>query len=115
MTAATIHMSLLGPEGLARVASASMKNLRGLREKLGAIPGVKGIFTGAHFHECVLKLDRPVAPVLAALSRDGILGGFDLSRHYPELGHALLVCATETKTESDLVRYADALRHALAP
>ena len=115
VTAATIHMSLLGPEGLARVASASMKNLRVLREKLGAIPGVKGIFTGAHFHECVLKLDRPVAPVLAALSRDGILGGFDLLRHYPELGHALLVCATETKTESDLVRYADALRHALAP
>lgn len=114
VTAATIHMSLLGPEGLARVASASMKNLRVLREKLAAVPGVKAMFTGAHFHECVLKLDRLAAPVLAALSRDGILGGFDLSRHYPELGHALLVCATETKTESDLVRYADLLRKILA-
>jgi glycine dehydrogenase subunit 1 len=113
VTAATIHMSLLGPEGLARVASASMKNLRSLREKLAAHPGVKAVFTGSHFHECVLKLDRPVAPVLAALSHDGIQGGFDLSRHYPELGHALLVCATETKTEADLNRYADALRSIL--
>jgi len=109
VTAATIYLSLLGPEGLARVASASMKNLRALRDKLAAIGGVKAIFHGAHFHECVLKLDRPVAPVLAELARAGIHGGFDLSRHYPELGHALLVCATETKTEADLARYAQAL------
>jgi len=109
VTAATIYMSLLGPEGLRRVASASMKNLRSLREQLTAVAGVKAIFRGAHFHECVLKLDRPVAPVLAELARAGIHGGFDLSKHYPELGHALLVCATETKTEADLARYAQVL------
>jgi len=109
VTAATIYMSLLGPEGLRRVASASMKNLRALREQLTAVAGVKAIFRGAHFHECVIKLDRPVAPVLAELARAGIHGGFDLSKHYPELGHALLVCATETKTEADLARYAQAL------
>ncbi|HUR40796.1 MAG TPA: aminomethyl-transferring glycine dehydrogenase subunit GcvPA [Verrucomicrobiae bacterium] len=108
VTAATIYMSLLGPEGLARVASASMANLRSLRERLAAI-GVKAVFGGAHFHECVVKLDRPVAPVLAELARHGIHGGFDLSRHYPELGHALLVCATETKSDADLARYAQAL------
>jgi glycine dehydrogenase subunit 1 len=109
VTAATIYMSLLGPEGLARVASASMANLRSLREQLGAVRGVKAAFTGAHFHECVLQLDRPVAPVLAELARVGIHGGFDLSPHYPELGHALLVCATETKSAADLQRYAQAL------
>ncbi|HEX4895944.1 MAG TPA: aminomethyl-transferring glycine dehydrogenase subunit GcvPA, partial [Solimonas sp.] len=109
VTAATIYMSLVGPEGLARVASASMHNLRSLRRKLTAVPGVKAVFSGHHFHECVLRLDRPVAPVLAELARQGIHGGFDLSRHYPELGHALLVCATETKTEADLARYAQAL------
>ena len=113
VTAATIYMSLLGPEGLARVASASMQNLRALCQQLGAVPGVSAAFTGAHFHESVLKLDRPVAPVLAELARQGIHGGFDLSRHYPELGHALLVCATETKTEADLAHYAQALSAAL--
>lgn len=109
VTAATIYLSLLGPQGLARVASASMKNLRALRAQLTATAGVKAAFTGAHFHECVLTLDRPVAPVLEALARQGIHGGYDLSRHYPELGPALLVCATETKTEADLARYAQAL------
>jgi glycine dehydrogenase subunit 1 len=113
VTAATLYMSIVGPEGLARVASAAMANARALREKLAAVPGVAAAFTGAHFHECVLKLDRPAAPVLAALAREDILGGLDLSPHYPELGHAVLVCATETKTQADLDRYASALRHIL--
>jgi len=39
---------------------------------------------------------------LQELASKDILGGLDLSVASPELGNALLVCATETKTESDL-------------
>ncbi len=53
-------------------------------------------------------IDRPRA-ILAALSRRGILGGLDLSERYPELGHAMLVCATETKLDADIKAYAAAL------
>jgi glycine dehydrogenase subunit 1 len=113
VTAATIYLSLLGPEGLARVASSSMQKLQALRRQLAAVPGVRAAFTGAHFHECVLRLDPPAAPVLAELADQGILGGLDLAPHYPELGPALLVCATETKTQIDLDRYAEALRNIL--
>jgi glycine dehydrogenase subunit 1 len=114
VTAATIHMSLLGPEGLARVASASMANTRKLTSALAKVSGVTTVFSGAHFHESVIRLPKPVASVMADLARQDILGGFDLSRHYPELGHALLICATETKTESQIHQYADALSSVLA-
>ena len=114
VTAATIHMSLLGPVGLERVAEASMANTAKLVQALGAVPGVSVAFSGHRFHEAVLRLPRPVAPVLEALAADGLLGGFDLSRHYPELGHALLVCATETRTDDDIRRYATTLRRVLA-
>jgi len=57
----------------------------------------------------VLKLPRPAGEVLDGLLAHGILGGFDLSGDYPELGHALLVCATETRDEADLQRYTAAL------
>lgn len=114
VTAATIHMSLLGPEGLARVASSSMSNTRKLKAALQSVAGVSAVFNGAQFHESVIRLSKPVAPVLASLAKQNILGGFDLSRHYPELGHALLVCATETKTDSHIKQYADALSRALA-
>jgi len=114
VTAATIHMSLLGPEGLTRVAAHSMNNTQALVQRLIAIPGVELLFSGDGFHEAVIRLPRAVAPVLAALAKQGILGGFDLSRDYPELGHALLVCATETKTAEDLSRYAEALASVLS-
>ena len=114
VTAATIHMSLMGPEGLARVASASMANTRKLKTALAGVPSVAEVFSGAYFHEVVIRLAQPVAPILAALANQNILGGFDLSRHYPELGNALLVCATETKTEAHIKQYAAALSRALA-
>jgi glycine dehydrogenase subunit 1 len=113
VTASTIYMSLLGPQGLKRVAAASHANTRSLLAQLCAIPGVKRAFSGHCFHEAVIQLDRPVAPVLAALQTQGILGGHDLSADYPELGNALLICATETKTAADLQRYAQQLSLAL--
>ena len=62
----------------------------------------------------MLQLDRPVAPVLQALAARGILGGVDLATWYPELGPALLVCATETRTDADIEAFAAALSAVLA-
>ncbi|MEJ0036794.1 MAG: aminomethyl-transferring glycine dehydrogenase subunit GcvPA [Gammaproteobacteria bacterium] len=109
VTAATIYMSLMGPQGLERVAAASHARTRDLVNALTRIKGVRAAFNTPRFHEAVVLLDRPVAPVLKALEARGILGGFNLSEHYPELGNALLVCATETKTAEDIESYATAL------
>lgn len=114
VTAATIYLSLLGPQGLARVASACMRNTRVLVEALSDLPGVGETFSGSRFHEAALSLPRPVAPVLAALAEAGIFGGFDLTPHVPELGPTLLVCATEMRSDADIRRYADTLGRVLA-
>jgi glycine dehydrogenase subunit 1 len=109
MTAATIYLALLGPAGLERVARACAARTRELVAGLTSLPGIRAAFAGPRFHEAVLQLDRPVAPLLEALAAEGIVGGYDLAREYPELGHALLVCATETRTEADIERYARTL------
>jgi glycine dehydrogenase subunit 1 len=114
VTAATIYMSLLGPQGLERVAASSHARTRELVAALTALPGVRTAFAGTHFHEAVLRFDRPIAPLLAALARRDILGGVDLTHLYPELGHTLLVCATETKTSADIAAYAAALAELLS-
>src|SRR5262245_47218662 len=113
VTAATIYLSLLGPEGLARVANECHRNTQELVGALTRVKGVKLAFEKPRFHEAVLLLDRPVAPVLLELARRGIVGGVDLSTDYPELGNALLVCATETRTAADIKAYADALAETL--
>jgi glycine dehydrogenase subunit 1 len=113
MMAGTIYMALLGAEGLERVAALSMQRTEELVGALSAIPGVRRLFARPGFHEAVIGLDRPVAPVLAALGAREIQGGLDLFDYYPELGPALLVCATETKTAADIDTYARALSEVL--
>lgn len=113
VTAATIHMSLLGADGLEQVAIASQQQTKVLVHALTKIPGVKLLFQGPRFHEAVLQLSRNVGEVLEALARRNVIGGYDLSRQYPELGNALLVCATETRTDEDIETYARALTEIL--
>lgn len=113
MTAATIYMTLVGPTGLARVAERCMAQTAALVAALGQVKGVRVAFAGSRFHEAVVLLERPVADVLRRLESQGILGGVDLAADYPELGPALLVCATETKTSADLQRFVDSLRRVL--
>jgi glycine dehydrogenase subunit 1 len=113
VTAATIYMSLLGPAGLERVAAACMERSARLVAALAGVRGVRLAFEGPRFHEAVLLLDRPVPAVLEALAARGIVGGYDLTPHYPALGPALLVCATETRTDEDIELYARALTETL--
>jgi glycine dehydrogenase subunit 1 len=106
VTASTIHMALLGPDGLRRVAARCHANtLRTLRA-LADIPGVRRVFDSPLFHEGVLRFDVPVAGVLRALEAKGILGGLRLRPDYPELGESLLVCATEARTDDDIALFA---------
>ena len=100
VTASTIYMSLLGTDGIASVARKSHANTTRLVDGLCAIDGIERLFDGPYFHEVALRFDRPVAPVLEALAKQDILGGFDYSKFAGT--DALLVCATETKTDSDI-------------
>jgi glycine dehydrogenase subunit 1 len=109
VTAATIYLTLLGAEGLERVAAASHARTEELLQALSRVPGIKPKFARPRFHEAVIELDRPAAPVLAALAERSILGGFDLGSEYPELDRCILVCATETRTAADIERYASEL------
>ncbi len=114
VTAATIYMSLLGPDGLERVAIQSHTNICALLACLQTVAGVERVFESPVFHESVVRLNSPVADVLRAMEAQGILAGFALTDDYPELGQCLLVCATETKTSADLDRYSEHLQRILS-
>ncbi|MDH5649074.1 MAG: aminomethyl-transferring glycine dehydrogenase subunit GcvPA [Gammaproteobacteria bacterium] len=106
VTAATIYMALMGPQGLKQTAAASHANTRQLLKRLTDINGIESVFNRPYFHEAPIKLDSRATDVLRALEAQGIVGGYSLSEHYPELGESILVCATETKTAKDIEQYA---------
>jgi glycine dehydrogenase subunit 1 len=114
MTAVTIYSSLLGYEGLSRVAQTCHYNTKLLAEKLSKIKGVKKLFNRPYFHEVVLQLPKDVDAVLDKLSQQNILAGLSLKSFYPQFGNALLVCVTETKNNDDIDMLVDALQTALA-
>jgi glycine dehydrogenase subunit 1 len=114
VTAATQYMAMLGAAGLHEVAAQSHANTRALLDRLTAIPGVARVFSGPFFHEVAVRFEKHKAQdVLDRLADENILGGYALGGDYPELGEALLVCATETRTAEDIERYVAALRRAL--
>lgn len=113
VTAATIYMSLLGAKGLKSVAATCHHHARQLCDGLTKIPGVELVFNRPFFHEFVIRLPVSVETVLTELEKQGIHAGYSLKHQYPELGECLLVCATETKTQQDLLRYQQLLARCL--
>jgi len=108
VTAATIHMALVGGEGLRRVALACHANTRKLVEKLSN-DYISLRFNRPYFHEAVLTSALPLKRLLRPLYAHNLQPGYELSGDYPELDESLLVCATETKSDADLDLYQDHL------
>jgi glycine dehydrogenase subunit 1 len=111
----TIHMSLLGGTGLARLARINHARARRLHEALAAIEGVE-ILTPRFFNEFAVRLPRPAAEVVEALAARDILAGVPYARLDPTAGmdDVLLTCATETVTDEDIATFAAALAQELA-
>jgi glycine dehydrogenase subunit 1 len=114
VTAATIHMAIMGGEGLQRMAAASHHNSMKLTEALSSLPGVEPLFDSPVFHERVVKLPIPAQDALRALAAHNVLGGFDLGDDYPELENAVLVCATELRSDEEIEQYRSKLERVIA-
>jgi glycine dehydrogenase subunit 1 len=106
---ATIYLAVVGRKGLLSIAGANMANARALAEALGALRGFEIAHRTPFFNEFVVRTPTPAAELVAKLEKRGILAGLPLSRFYPELTHALLVCATELTTPQDIADFAGAL------
>jgi len=105
VTAATIYMALLGEHGLKQVATSCMQNSAYLKSKLLATSGIKVLFDSPNFHEIVIQTEKPIQSIIKKLAKKDIIAGVDLSGKFPELGNAMSICVTETKTTDDIDEY----------
>jgi glycine dehydrogenase subunit 1 len=111
--AATVHLTLLGKEGLREMAEQNLAKAQFALKELLTIPGVKRTFTAPFFNEFVVELPRSVKMVNAELLKEKIVGPFVLGSAYPELTKHALVCVTETTSRAEIERMVAAVRRAL--
>lgn len=111
----SIHLTLLGGEGLARLAAVNHARAQATFERLAKIPGVS-ILNTAYFNEATVILPRDAREVVRELADRQVLGGVSLGRLFPVadgLHNGLLVAATETTTDEDIEAFASALEAVL--
>lgn len=111
----TIHLSLLGEEGLTRLARLNHAKAVALAGKLAALPGVE-VVTPAFFNEFTVKLPKPAAPIVDALAAKGVIAGVPASRLLPKHKAAenlLILAATETNSDDDFTALTSALKEVL--
>jgi glycine dehydrogenase subunit 1 len=112
--AVTIHLCLLGKEGLKELAAQNLAKARFALEELEKVPGVRRAFSGPFFNEFAVEFPRSVKMVNAELLREKIIGPLPLGSFYPELTKRALFCVTETTTRAEIERMAAALRRILS-
>jgi glycine dehydrogenase subunit 1 len=109
-----VYLTLIGPQGLRTIAEISLRRAHYLADEMQEINGVTLKFKNPYFSEFVIETAVPAAQLLSALQEEGILGGIDLSRFWPQYKNCLLVSVTEMTSTADLDRYLQTLPRVLA-
>ncbi|NGM49538.1 aminomethyl-transferring glycine dehydrogenase subunit GcvPA [Caulobacter sp. 602-2] len=110
----SIHMSLLGEQGLRQLASLNHQKALATAKALAAIPGVE-ILTPRFFNEFAVRLPKDAAEVVETLAAHGVIAGVPYSRLEPGSGldDVLLVATTETTLDTDITFFAKLLAGAV--
>jgi glycine dehydrogenase subunit 1 len=109
MLMATIYLATLGRRGLQEVATQNLKKAAYAAQVIGQRPNYQILYQAPRFNEFVVQTPRPATEIVAELAAQNIFAGLPLSRYYPTMTNALLVCVTEKHTRAQIDALAAAL------
>ena len=105
-----MHMSLLGPEGLEHLAIRNMAACTQLKRQIATLDSLKLPYSEeSHFNEFVVELPDAAASCLDYLEGQGVIGGFDVSKWYPEKTNQMLLTVTDQTSQLDIDRLIQSL------
>lgn len=109
-------MTLLGEDGLKRLARLNHKAAIKTARALGEIDNVE-LVSRVFFNEFTLRLPQDTSDVVDGLAKRNILGGVPASRLLPHdetVRDLLIVAVTETTTNQDIDAFTSALKEILS-
>jgi glycine dehydrogenase subunit 1 len=108
--AAAVYLAALGRCGLSQVARLCYHRAHYAAEEIAVLDGYAVDLTAPFFNEFVVQCPQPVSEINEILLDEyGIVGGYDLSRAYPELENQMLLCVTEMNSADEIDALAQAL------
>jgi glycine dehydrogenase subunit 1 len=111
--AVTMHLALLGKEGLREMAAQNLAKSRYALAELEKLPGVRRAFSGPFFNEAAVEFPVSVRMINQHLLREKIIGPLPLGPYFPEQTKRGLLCVTETHSRGDVDRMVAATACAL--
>jgi glycine dehydrogenase subunit 1 len=98
-----MHMALLGPRGIERLALRVASATEVTKRAVASIDGITLVDPQAcNFREFAVKLPGEASDALTYLDANGVLGGFDLGVWWDGMSTCLLIGADERTSESDI-------------
>ena len=114
--AAAAYLAAMGKHGLRQVAELSWHKAHYAARQIAQLEGYEVVSDKPFFKEFVVKCPRPVVEINQYLLEEyGIIGGYDLSQEYPDLGDAMLLCVTEMNAREEIDDLVTALGEAASP
>lgn len=104
-----IYLSLLGKNGLRKVAELNYHKAHYTAKQINALAGFSVDMSQPFFNEFVVKCPKPVSEINESLIEAGIVGGYDLSKDYPDMVNHMLVCVTEMNSKDEIELLVSAL------
>ncbi|HOO89001.1 MAG TPA: glycine dehydrogenase, partial [Synergistales bacterium] len=105
IVAASVYLSLMGPQGLRDIGGQILAKSAYAVEQLEKTGKFRRAFPGVpSFRETALLCEEPVDKLNARLLQQGILGGYSLEAEYPRLKNGWLLAVTESRTKEEIDR-----------
>jgi glycine dehydrogenase subunit 1 len=112
-----VYLATLGKTGLRQVAELCYQKSHYAAREIAQLPGVTlnpQAPAGDFFKEFVVRLPKSSAKVNQTLLKDfGVIGGYDLTRDFPELDCHMLVAVTEMNTRAAIDHLVEGLKRAI--
>ena len=109
--ASTVYMSLLGKQGMRQVAELCYHKAHYTAQCINNLPGFSVDMETPFFHEFIVRCPENISvdEINARLLDEGILGGYNLERDYPDLKNCMLMAVTEMNSRAEIEALCDAL------
>jgi glycine dehydrogenase subunit 1 len=109
-TAAAIYLTLMGRQGLKKLALLSAEKAQTIARRVFEIEGFEAYFDAPFVREFAVRTPIPAKKIIESMMQKNVLPGIDAGKWYRSKDDCLIIAATEKRTDVEIDRLIDGLK-----